>query len=420
MKAPSARLLVAIGAILTLCSGVVLAVDVATTAVMGGPFGFLDGIYVICLVPGVLLLIAAFILYTGRAAPKLAGYLGIVAAMSSIPIALAGFWIGFVLAMVGSLFVIAKRNEDRTTRPVGSGDPPSPSSTTRRGYAGRWGTSIGIVLVALVAILLVCPQTLSADVATVGDLLNDPVAYDLQAGFIFGTGGGSISYEVSATPQSRDCELGYAYLVNGYVNDSGQLYWYQAGLSYDWGGGYLTSAGWALTYEVFGPNGASIYPALYAGAGVAPFSGSVNPGDTVLLSMTLGTGGVSFTAVDQTTHASASESYSQFGTQSFGGELPPQNPGYFTGLMTECYRNVPNNVDISTVTYTDEGAAQSEGAVFVDELDFSGGRFPYLPSVELAEQHSPVTNLFGPTTTSYDEYGVAIQFGATTFITGSG
>jgi hypothetical protein len=419
VRAPSARLLLALGAIFTLVSGALLALAVATTAVGGGPYGFLDAIYPICLLPGLLLVASAFILYTQKSQERPAAVLAIVGAMASIPFSLAGFWVGFVLVIIGSFLILARPAGGPSVDGTSVENPTSSSARTNRGLARSWATPVAVIFVASVGILLVCPQVLAADVTTVGDLVNDPVAYDLQAGFVFGSGGSSFSYEVDAISQSPDCELGYAYLVNAYADDGGQLYWYQAGLSYNWGGGFLSSTGWGLSYEVFGPDGASIYPGLNSGAGVATFSGPVNQGDPVLVTLGLGARVVTFTAVDQTTHASASESYPSAGAQAFGGEMPPQNPGYFTGLMTECYRNVPTNVQMSTVTYTDEGTSQTEGAVFVDEFDLSAGRFPYLPSVELSEEHStPIALGFG--TTSYEAYGVAIQYGSSTFVTGSG
>ncbi|MGC2788753.1 MAG: hypothetical protein WA547_01690 [Thermoplasmata archaeon] len=419
MKAPSGRLLLVVGAVLTLVSGVLLALAVATTSSGGGPFGFLATIYPICILPGIVLVASAFILYARRSQERPAAILALAGAMASIPFSLAGFWVGFVMVIVGSLLILARTDGGQSVGRTSVENPASLSARTNRRPPRSWVTPAVIVLVGLTMILLLCPQVLSADATTVGDLVNDPVAYDLQAGFVFGSGGSSFSYEVDAISQSPDCELGFTYLVNAYTSVSGQLYWYQAGLSYDWGGGFLSSSGWGLTYEVFGPNGASIYPGLDSGAGVATFSGPVGRGDPVLVTLVLEDGDVTFSAVDQTTHASASESYSSAGAQTFGGEMPPQNPGYFTGLMTECYRNVPNNVQMSTVTYTDEGTPQSEGAVFVDELDLSAGRFPYLPSVELAEEHSTPMAL-GLGTSSYEAYGVAIGYGSSTFVTGSG
>jgi hypothetical protein len=419
MKHPSPRLLVAIGAFLTLASGALLCEAVATTAEPGGPYGFLNGLYVVCLVPGALLLLASIFLFTAKTSETFAGVLGIGAAMASIPFALAGFWVGFAFALVGSLLVIRRAREPHSNVRGDDARPSSPSPEHRQDAARRWAAPAGVAVVALVAILLACPQTLSADLTTTVDLVNAPVAYDLQAAYVADTGGNSLSYQVNAVSQSGDCPLGYAYFVNAYQNVSGQVYWYQVGLSYDWGGGALASSGWGMAYEVFGPDGDSIYPTFSAGAGVAPFSGPVNPGDSVVLTLSVSGGVVSFSSSDTSTSATASQRYTAAGSQSFGGLMPRQDPGYFTGVMTECYRQNPGGGSLNSATFTDQGASQSAAGVLVDEINFSWGRFPFLPSLELTELHSTLTTFVGPSPETFQAYGIGITYSSSTFVAGS-
>ena len=338
--------------------------------------------------------------------------------MVSIPLALAGFWFGFVLAMVGSLLVLRKsagRNLGERASP--SADPTS-HARPKASLSSPWVAPAGAVIIGLVVILLLCPQTFSADFIEVSALVNDPVAYDLQAGYVGAAGGTSLSYQVDAVPQSGNCPLGFGYFVNAYVNDSGQVYWYQVALSYDWGGGTIASSGWGLAYEVFGPDGSSIYPELSGGAGVAPFSGAVNSGDSVDLALTLGSGSVSFTGSDSTTGASASLSYPQTGAMQFGGGMPSQNVGYFTGVLTECYRDTSASPSLDAVTYTEQEGSQSQAGVFVEEINFSWGRLPYLPSLELGEMHTNFDPV-GLAPTYYQAYGLTLQYGSTTFVTAS-
>ena len=274
------------------------------------------------------------------------------------------------------------------------------------------------LLVGLVAILLICPQTVGASFVSTVDLVNDPVTYDLQAVDVFGSGGNTLSYQVNAVSQASNCPQGYAYLVNGYTNDSGQVYWFQVGLSYDWGGGTFSYSGWGLTYEVFGPNGGSIYPTT-PGAGIASFSGPINSGDPVDLALEVGSSGVSFTGADASTHASASETFSGSGFSAFGGDIPPQFTGFFTGVMTECYRSIPLGTGLTSVTYQDQGSGQSQGGVFVDEIDYSWGRLPYLPAVELPPVHSAWTTFLLSSPTTFQAYGLSLLYNSTAFVTES-
>lgn len=419
MKLPSARSLVAVSTTLTLAGGIILLQAGATSAVSGGPLGFLQVLYPVCILPGLLLLIAAYLLYFRASYGTLAGTLGVVGAVASIPLALAGLVVGVVLGLIGSFAVLSGRLPARLPsdgRP--RADFSGRQSQTTMG-PHRWGPAAGIAVVGVVAILLVCPQTVVANFVVVGDLINDPVAYDLQAGYVFHDPSGSYGYEVDAISQSGNCQLGYAYLLNGYTNQSGSAYWYQVGLAYDWGGGTVTSSGWGMLYEVFGPNGGSIYPSSYGGAGIAPFSGSINTGDPVVLSLELGSSGVTLSALDQATQASAKESFTQSGAQQFGAGTSPQFSGYYSGLMTECYRTDSMGGGLSSTTYGDQGSSQTEAGVFVEEINFAAGRLPYLPAVELPEKSQGWTTFLGGTPTSFQAYGISISYSGSSFSTGS-
>jgi hypothetical protein len=419
MRAPAPRRLVVIGAALTLAGGVILFQAGATSVGSGGVFGFLFWLYPLCLLPGALLGLASYLLYFTKSRETLAGYLGVGAGMASIPLALAGFLVGFVLAIAGSFLVLANPIPSHGTDSSAGGEGRSDSPGKGWGRAGRLGKPVAIVLVGLVAILLLCPQTIPANVVVMADLINDPVAFDLQLGYVLHDAGSSISYSVGAVSQSGNCALGYSYFLNGYSNVSGQAYWFQTGLSFDWGGGTLASSGWGMAYEVFGPDGSPVFPNSFGGAGVDLFSGSVNEGDSVVLSMSPVSAGVTLTAVDQSTHASASETYAISGVQGFGAGTAPQDVGYFTGLMTECYRNVPVGGSLNAATFGDQGSSQTEAGVFVDEINFSLGRIPYLPAVELPEARTGWTVFVGPSPVTFQAYGFTLSYSASAFTTSS-
>jgi hypothetical protein len=419
MKTPSARSLVATGGALTVAGGILLFQAGATLASSGGVYGFLYWLYPLCLVPGALLVIATVLLYSQHPNPARAGPFAVAGAMASIPFALAGFLVGFVLALVGAFLVLREANRSATSRSASGGTPRSGSTGSRGSWRVRWGTSVGIAAVAVVAILLLCPATIPANVTVVADLANDPIAYDLQAGYVLHDGGNSLSYEVDAVSQSGNCPLGVGYFLNGYTNESGQAYWFQVGLSYDWGGGTFSSSGWGMAYEVFGPTGDSVFPTAYGGAGVAAFSGPINPGDEVVLAMSsVSTGtqgaGVSLSATDQSTQATASEFYSQAGGAPFGGGTAPQFAGFFTGLLIDCYRTTPTGGGLNEVAFSDQGTSQTMAGVLVDELDFSLGRFPYLPAVQLPEEVSGWTTVLAGTST-FQQYGLLLSYSGSAF-----
>jgi hypothetical protein len=415
MKRPSGRVLLLIGTIVTLVSGVLLLIDGSTRATSGGPYGFLDGAFALALLPGVVLLGACWLLFSREPKPGLAGLLGVTGAIISIPLALAGFWVGFALVVIGSFLVL------RNTAGVEAGRSasPTPSSHSFRSNSGTpWLAPLGVALVGLVAIVLLCPQTIPADAVVTADITNDPIAYDLQAAYVGYSGGTSISYEVNAISQNGNCALGYGYFVNGYLEAGGQAYWYQVGLSDDWGGGTFGASGWALAFEVFGPDGGSLFPSPYGGAGTAQFSGPVSSGDAVVLTLAISGNTVSMTGTDSSTHASASESYSAEGASQFGGGMASQNPGYFTGLLTECYTSSSVSTALVSATYSDQAGSQTEAGVLVEEIDFSWGRLPFLPSLELPEMHTDFT-LVGPTPTDYEAYGLTLAYSSSTFSAGS-
>jgi hypothetical protein len=419
VKTPSARFLVAVSAALTLAGGIVLLQAGATSAVSGGPLGFLQVLYPVCIVPGLLLSIAAYLLYFRTSKEVLAGTLGVAGAIASIPLALAGLVVGVALALIGSFVVLGAQRPSKL--PSNDGTVSASSTHFPIAVPARrpWAAAVGLAIVGVVVILLVCPQTVVANFVVVGDLINDPVAFDLQVGYVFHDPSESFSYEVDTVSQSGNCPLGYAYILNGYTNQGDGAYWYQVGLAYDWGGGTVSSSGWGMLYEVFGPSGGSVFPSSYGGAGIASFSGPVNAGDPMVLTLTLGATGVTLSAVDQTTQAAATESYSQSGAQQFGAGTSPQLAGYFSGLMTECYRNFPVGGGLNSVTFDDQGGAQSEAGVFVSEINFSFGRFPYLPAVELPAETQGWTLFVGGSPTSFQAYGISVSYSGSSFTTSS-
>ena len=139
---------------------------------------------------------------------------------------------------------------------------------------------------------------------------NNQAAFDEQLGITFTQSFTSLEYNVTAVEQTDPTlDTGPAYLLNGLSNNG---YWYQVGLSYNWGPGQNPGTGFDMNYEVFDSFGNSIYPTQ--GGGISSFSGPVNQGDTVVLNLYFGTSGqVAMIAEDLNTASYAEQTFSAEG-----------------------------------------------------------------------------------------------------------
>ena len=196
-----------------------------------------------------------------------------------------------------------------------------------------------------------------------------PVArYDLQLGLSLTQDFSGLAYNVTALAQTDVDGYGPGYLLNG-LTDTG--YWYQVGVSYNWPfavGGY--AQGFGLNYEVFAPNQTSVYPEGGSGGGLNSFSGPVNSGDTILLSLQFRGPFVIMFAGDWNTGSYAIQGFDAENASYFQGTpyAPSDNNGFFTGLMTEWYHADPSYRDSSKVTYT-SSLGVSSAWMWMDQFD---------------------------------------------------
>ncbi|MGP8159022.1 MAG: hypothetical protein ACLPWO_05390 [Thermoplasmata archaeon] len=196
--------------------------------------------------------------------------------------------------------------------------------------------------------------------------------YDFQVADKFANGSTDLEYTVHALPQASDCQYGVAYLVNG-ITAQGR--WYQVGLSWDWSS-YQSQKGFEMNYEVFDRPFHSIYPAN-GGSGLASFDGPVDAGDLVTLSLRIVNDSVNFLAHDLATGASSQTTFPSSGSEAFvGGVNSTASDVFFTGLMTECYRDSPGNVQLTNHTYTDLRSPVSTQETSIDEWNFSDCKYP--------------------------------------------
>lgn len=205
----------------------------------------------------------------------------------------------------------------------------------------------------------------------------------------------SLAVNVTAVEQDDVGRTGPAYLLNGGSNLN---YWYQVGLGWDWGVG----GGFTIVVAVFDPTRNEVYGTINV-----PLSGTVNPGDTVTLTMFFSNGNVTMGAYDWNTGAHASYNFSAEGATQFNTQY---NTTY---LMTEQYH-------FSSPPYS--GTEQSERYVFV-----SPGFSAASDKLEIWELNSsgPPTYHFSEwiTPTNQPQYlnggGAVLAATATGFTTGS-
>jgi hypothetical protein len=193
--------------------------------------------------------------------------------------------------------------------------------------------------------------------------------YDLQGLLISDNDTSGLIYNVTASQQSSDCPYGAAYLLNGIGTNS---YWFQDGLAWNWRNG---GAGqFDLIFDVFDSVGKVVYPSgVIAGGGLVTFTGPVRNGDSVRIVLAPGAGVIQMNAYDVRTHALAATSYPYNTTKFVGVGLAN---GFFTGLMTECYRGVPGASHLARTTYTDLSGPMEYAGLCIDERNFSDGSYP--------------------------------------------
>lgn len=166
-----------------------------------------------------------------------------------------------------------------------------------------------------------------------------------------------LAYNVTVIAQSDNEGIGPSYLLNGFSDIN---YWYQIGISYNsplqnTSNGNLVNHtnGFGAVYEVFDPNGTSIYPEG-GGGGLLNLSGPIQSGDKVLLSLKMANGTVIMLVKDWNTNATAQIRFSSYNVEEFQGTLYAQNAGRSSGLMTEWYHNSPYYYDNGKPSYYKE------------------------------------------------------------------
>jgi hypothetical protein len=371
-----------------------------------------NGFFVGGMLAGFLCFAAGLLILTDSRRRRLWGWVAFSCSLVGVFLGFGGLVVGTFTALAGGLMAIALGN--RISPSTAHAYPEltesrKPAQNHRRTIRQN-AQLLAALAVGLITVLAGLPY-LTADAQTTSFLFAHPEVYDLQMIYTDGNWTRGMSYSIVATLQPSDCSYGFAYLVNGYTY---QNYWYQVGLAYDWFGG---TNSFQLVYEVFGPSGLSVYPNAGGGAGLGSFSRAISPGDSILLNLSLSDGSIVMSGYDQQTGGRASGgSYSSESATSFqaGGD-PTPGGGTFTGLMTECYRSIPFGFDLANATYHDVGPPQPKGVVFIDEWDFSWGRYPLFGVPAFPRATSAALNLTSPGLQVFSAYSIVTWANSTDF-----
>jgi len=249
-----------------------------------------------------------------------------------------------------------------------------------RGERPRWLRASAIAVGLLVAVAAVLAAGGTSFLSNLAHLITErgcgfplksaPSApYDEQLSLIQGGSSESLAFVVEAIAQSDSNGYGPAYLVNGL---SSKGYWYQVGVAYDWGCGAGYISGFHYFSEVWNASGGSV-----SGPNFLPLT--VANGDSVNLSIGFSGSSIVMSAEDLVNGATQSTNFSaELATYFVGGASgDPQEPGWFTGIMTEWYHVQAYYGGESSVRYTSTTPFPYEATngvtLGIDELEVPGG-----------------------------------------------
>jgi hypothetical protein len=183
------------------------------------------------------------------------------------------------------------------------------------------------------------------------------VGYDEQASLTEMVNTSNLQTSVTPTDLSDTDGYGPGYLLNG-MTEKG--YWYQSGVSFNWGRGNGHVVGSTFLYTVFGTSGYQLAAGMYRIQAAS--------GDSVQLSLTIIDGNVIMEVSDSRTCAIAEGTYSAFGATEFGSNATGSMKGFYNGLLTEWWHAFPFQGHTGRADYTIPPAIDSKAYVNIGEL----------------------------------------------------
>jgi hypothetical protein len=181
----------------------------------------------------------------------------------------------------------------------------------------------------------------------------------------------SLQFNVTVVHQTDQYGYGPSYLLNGATNKN---YWYQVGIAWNWikYGIAGHNNGSEFTYQVFNPNGTSIFP-ITGVSETLPMDFATSNNDIILLELNFTGSDVIMFAKDWNTSGTEMMSYPSMGATEFvKGYSTQENTTYFSGPMEEWYHPVPYLCNRQTVTFRTNSLQISEGMICMDEYNNSG------------------------------------------------
>jgi hypothetical protein len=194
--------------------------------------------------------------------------------------------------------------------------------------------------------------------------------------------GNLIQYNVSAVQQNETYGNGPTYTLDGRTDAN---FWYQVGLSWSPIGPNLEPLGrkqFVFFYEVWNVSSVqSVFPQNGFG-GALNFSGPINEGDTVLLSLEIFNKNSQLTAANQVvmsardwnTGAAANISYSAENATKF---VSAPNTSFRSDLLTEWYVTSPQFCSSNKVLYSSSEFGLNSAEMCVAEVDYSNSSVIY-------------------------------------------
>jgi hypothetical protein len=245
------------------------------------------------------------------------------------------------------------------------------SRLTRYAPSGRLRNALGLALGIGCAVLLVTavwgPSSLYNGLCedyqlALSDLEGEhsvpapPVAYDEQVLLRMAVESPILETNVTLHSGADSDGFGPGFLLNG-LTSSG--YWYQVGITYQWGTGSGHSVGFGFADAIFSPSGHLLVESLKRV--------QVRSGDTVQLSLSISDNSVRMRAEDAATCMSVGANYSAFGATNFSCTNSTTSAGLYCGLLTEWWHSSYYQGTSGSASYTIPAFSSPGAMIEVDE-----------------------------------------------------
>ena len=192
--------------------------------------------------------------------------------------------------------------------------------------------------------------------------------YDDQVSFNFGGNYTSLAFNVTAVQYTDNYGYGPGYFLNGLSN---KHYWYQVGVSWNWGSGGGPNSGFQFMYEEW--NSSNLPVPTYRGADqIRTTPGGIRAGDNILLEINFTNNLIETLAKDWDTNSSTLVIYPNLNATTFVPYYGMNRTYFSTSVLAEwyhvdaiqCYR--PYN------SFLSQTSEIPNSTICIDEWNFTG------------------------------------------------